>query len=120
MVIATAAMLAGCGGASSTKTASTKTAITRSQSTGSGHVVTAKSGAFSTIVPQGYTYAPTAAQYVVTGSEAGEGVPTIAVVRQPSSAGDVATVARQTLRALRRPPHACSTSLGAEIVERGR
>jgi hypothetical protein len=102
MTIAAAAIFAGCGGGSSTKTAITSTAP--GGLVGSGQLVTAKNGAFSTVVPAAYTYTPTAAQFVTRGPEEGGSAPVIAVIRQPASEGDVATVARETLRAVKRPP----------------
>ena len=104
MAIATAALLAGCGGGSSSKSTTTSTA--RSGDASSGQTVTAKNGGFTTIVPQGYTYTPTAAQYVVSGAITGGGTQEqIAVLRQPASEGDTATAARQLLRVLKRPPN---------------
>jgi hypothetical protein len=98
MAIATAALLAGCGGSSS-KSSTAPTAPS------SGQIVTAKEGGFSTIVPHGYRYVSTPAQYVVEGAEAGGLSEQIAVLRQRASEGDLATVARATLRVLKRPPN---------------
>jgi hypothetical protein len=97
-VFATAALLAGCGGGSSNKSATTHSAGALRT------VVSATNGGFSTVVPPGYTYRPGVAQYLANTTEAGGIQTSLVVVRQPAREGDISTVARQTLRAFRRPP----------------
>jgi hypothetical protein len=98
MLLATVAMLASCGGGSSNTTATT-----RSEGAGSGQVVYAKERGFSTVVPRGYAYKPGVAQYAVSADEAGGHETVLDVVHQPAGEGDISTVARRVLGALRNP-----------------
>jgi hypothetical protein len=99
--IAAAVLFAGCGGGSTSKSSSGTGSVGRP-------VVSAKSGAFRTVVPLGFTYIRSQAQYQSTGPEEGKGVPTadLVVIREPVAQGDINAVARRTVRAVRHEPGA--------------
>jgi hypothetical protein len=97
--IAAVVLFAGCGGGSPSGTRSPgKTAGT--SSVGGRRVVSAKGGAFRTVVPSGFTFAPESTQYYASRPAEGGRSNSLIVIREPLTAGDVNAVARRTLLAL--------------------
>ena len=110
--IAAVVLLAGCGGGSGNKSAGTVS------SSGAREVVSARQGAFRTVVPLGYSYSPSVTQYRVAGPQEGGIYDVVLVTREPVRLGDMNTLAGRTLRAARRLPKAHQVSqLGGLSVD---
>jgi hypothetical protein len=98
--IAAVVLVAGCGGGSGKKSAGTVPV------SGFSRMVSAKSGAFRTVVPIGFTRIVAAAQYQAAGPEEDGVTTSLVVIREPVRDGDINAVASRTLSAVRHQPGA--------------
>lgn len=101
-MVAALALVAGCGGGSSNRSANTRSVPTVSQSPKEGGVVSAKEGEFRAVIPRGYVDNPSVAQYWVRGREEDGFRPSLIVVREPAGRGSINTLARREFLAFQR------------------
>jgi hypothetical protein len=95
-VTLTALMLvAGCGGGSANKTTGTQ-----APSAKTGGIVSAKEGAFRTVIPPTYRQTDSPAQYYVVGTEEDGFAPSLVVVREKARGG-ISALARDRRRTYR-------------------
>ena len=93
MTLAAVLMFVGCGGGSGKKSVTAG---------GVSRVVSARQGAFRTVIPLGYTYSPGAAQYIAFGPQENGIYDSLVVIREPVRLGDINTLVRRELTAIRR------------------
>ena len=100
--IAALVLFSGCGGGSGNPRRSEPRARGL-VGLGLSRVVSAKQGAFRTVIPLGFEYNPAQAQYDIEGSGA-LGGSQVVVVREPVQPGDINFFARRTAYFARRVP----------------
>ena len=100
--IAALVLFSGCGGGSGNPRRSEPRARGL-VGLGLSRVVSAKQGAFRTVIPPEFNYNPHEAQYDIEGTRALAGT-AVVVVREPVELGDINFFARQTVHFARRVP----------------
>ena len=100
--IAALVLFSGCGGGSGNPRRSEPRARGL-VGLGLSRVVSAKQGAFRTVIPPEFDYNPQQAQYDIEGTGALAGT-VVVVVREPVELGDINFFARQTVHFARRVP----------------
>lgn len=98
--IAAVLVVTGCGAGSGKKSVSGLTSRD-----GAGQEVTARQGAFRTVVPAGYAYTQSVTQYRVAAPGEGGIYNVVLVVREPVRLGDMNVLSHRTLSAAKRQPH---------------
>ena len=100
--IAALVLFTGCGGGSG-NTGHSAPRARGLVGLGLARVVSAKQGAFRTVIPLGYSYNASETQYDIEGTGALDGI-LVVVVREPAQLGDINAFARRLVASARRVP----------------